>query len=72
MTKNVINKDGVVVSGLFRTNTGALVVNNPMEFKKYSAQRQTIQNQQEKIKTLEEQIQELKMLMQQILENKNG
>lgn len=70
--QEVNNKDGIKVNGLFRSNIGALIVNNPSEYNKYQKQKDFINTQKDKILSLENEIENLKLLVNQLIKNQNG
>jgi hypothetical protein len=72
MNKEVLTSDGIKINGLYRSNAGALIVNNPSEYDKYQKQKEFIRFQSDKIKSLENDVESLKQLVNQLLQQNNG
>ena len=70
--QEVHNKEGIKVDGLYRSNLGVLIVNNPKEYDKYQKQKHFINHQRDKILSLENEIENLKNLVNQLIKNQNG
>lgn len=57
--KQVVDSSGNKINGLFKTESGSFIVNNPMEYKNQLVSKQAINSMQAKIEYLESLINKL-------------
>ena len=60
----VTDQNGIIIDGLTRSATHGLVVNNPLAYQKYAAEKQRI----ERLHSLEQEVTDMKSTLSQILE----
>lgn len=63
----VKDSNGRIVEGLFRDETGALIVKNDAELDKYLQQKRVVVEQKETINRLSDEIEELKRMVNSLL-----
>ena len=68
--KKVVDENGVLVNGLYRDETGALVVKDEDGFDKYNKRKALFYSQRAKIEQLTSDVEELKSMVAALIQHK--
>jgi len=68
--KKVVDENGVLVNGLYRDETGALVVKDEDGFDKYNKRKALFSSQRAKIDQLTSDVEELKSMVAALIQHK--